>query len=513
MLNKIKLNKHIIILFILIIISFLVRVLEIEKPGYVVDEPLIVTGGIKYYLPSDYNPSLYDNALPGGKLWMGLFIKIFSNKDVSSLAQYGIRAFGMTTLNSEVLSGLEVYARMPGAIFGFIAGIFIYLLIKEIYGKNAALIGFILFAFNPLIITYSRFAVNEIYQISYMIMSIYFFYKSFFTKKPYFLILSGLFLGLSISTKLNGLLILPFFILLIILKNTKFKKKIIFNYKNIIIKSLIIIGLSLFVLWVIVGFDLETILTIVNYYNSEGYNGFGIYLFNILKDMFFYTNPLVWVMLIYSLYKIIKNKEYHNFKTQFVLILFSVFLFSTFFKTQSSIKRAIQFTLFIFIVSSRMFENVKDKKIYLIPIIIFLVDFGLIMYYFPNTALATSITCLSQNCIENNAIFYYDSRAVGEKINELPLGLLYETTNLEGHTRHYINNTQYYLSSSLLSWLHGITNPSFEFLKQNNFSYVVKNPYNIEGFEILGLDYRNCKYYPVNVKNIEISRIYNLSSC
>jgi hypothetical protein len=293
----------------------------------------------------------------------------------------------------------------------------------------------------------------------------------------------------------------------------KFKNHISFNFRNIIIKSCFIIGISLFVLWAIVGFDLNSIISIVDYYNSQGYNGFGVYFFNVLEDLFFYINPLFWILLIYSVYKIIKNKEYHEFNTQFVLMLFVIFIGSTFFKTQSTIKRAIQFTIFIFIVAARAFKDVKNKRIYIIPILIFIIDFALVVYYFPNTALATSITCISQECIENNALFYFDSRAVGEAINKLPKGIFYETTNLEGHTRHYLTNTEYYMSSSLLSWIYNVTNPSYEFLKYNNFSYIIKNPYNKEGFDILGLDYRNCEYYPVFVKNIEISRVYNLSSC
>jgi hypothetical protein len=511
--GKIKITRHALILSILMLISFLVRIWDIQKPGYAIDEPLIITGGIKYYLPSSYNPSLYDNALPGAKLWIGLFARLFSKNDVSGLAEYSIRAFGMVTINSDALKGMELCARIPSAIFGFIAGIFVYLLARDIYGKNAGLISFALFSFNPLIITYSRLALGEIYQITYMLISIYFFYKSFFKKTPYSLIISAIFLGLCFGTKLNGLVVLPFFILAIILKNIKIGKKIYLNYKNIIIKSLLLAGISLFVLWAIIGFDLSALLEIINYYNAEGYNGISFYLPDALKGIFYYTNPLVWILLIFSLHSIIKNREYHKFKNQFVIMLFLIFISSTFFKTQSIIKREIQFSLLIFIVSSKLFENVKDKRIYLIPLIIFIADFGLVLYYFPNTAFATGIACLSQECIENNALFYFDSRAVGEKLNELPDGLIFETTNLEGHTKFYLDNPQYYLNSGLLSWLYNITDPSFEFLKQNNFTYVIKHPYYIHGFEILGLDYRGCEYYPVNVKNIEISRIYDLSTC
>ncbi len=517
-----KIKKKELIFIILLLVSFFLRIYKIDSPGYVTDELLMIAGGIKYFFSSSYNPSLYDMCLPGAKIWMGLFNVLFSGKNFSEISSIGIRDYGSLTLNTDLLEGLEFFSRLPSAIIGIVAGIFMYLLVKKMYGIKSALFASSFFIFNSLIITFSRLALGESYQIAYMMISLYFIYSYLETGKIKDLILAAVFLGITISTKLNALLLIPFFILIIIKKSLDVNKRKI-KIKKTLITSSIIFAISLFFsIMIMNGFDLGTVFEIAEYFNTENYNTLGVYFFSLMQHAFFYINPIIWVCLIISFYCIFKERSFFSNNDFFSFILILILLASSFFYTHYSMKRGVQFVLFVFIVSSR-FLSEKNKVIFdskilkYLAIILFFIDLGFLIYYHPNTAVYTNILCRTQECIENNALYYFDSRLVGESLNELPEGFLYDMQVNEGYIKYYMENKEYYLSQSILKWYFNIEKQDYYFLKENNFSYASTNSFNNvlnkNLYNELSLDSFGCKYYPIMIKDFEMSRIYDLSTC
>ena len=94
--------------------------------------------------------------------------------------------------------GLEVFAvRMPSAILGVITVVAVYFLLKELFkDQRIPVIGSLLFAISPWHLQFSRIAFESSVGLSFNIFAILFFLKAL--KKPWFLLLSVFFAGLSL---------------------------------------------------------------------------------------------------------------------------------------------------------------------------------------------------------------------------------------------------------------------------------------------------------------------------
>jgi len=91
-------------------------------------------------------------------------------------------------------------AAVPSAIFGSLAVLFFYLLVKEIFGKRIALLAALLVAITPYFWISNIAVIVDPTMICFYILSLYLFYLWLDKKNYLFLILSGLALGYSIWT-------------------------------------------------------------------------------------------------------------------------------------------------------------------------------------------------------------------------------------------------------------------------------------------------------------------------
>jgi dolichyl-phosphate-mannose--protein O-mannosyl transferase len=100
--------------------------------------------------------------------------------------------------------------RLPSAIFGTFVIFLIYLLTQKLFNnQKTSLLAAAIASLDGLLLVQSRIAMNDIYLVAFMLLSLIFYLQ--FTHKQKFkdLILSGLFVGLSLSTKWSGLFLLP----------------------------------------------------------------------------------------------------------------------------------------------------------------------------------------------------------------------------------------------------------------------------------------------------------------
>ena len=116
---------------------------------------------------------------------------------------------------------LTVFAvRFPSAIFGILTILAVFFLVKELFYENkykeylALLVSFLL-AISPWHIQVSRVAFETNIGLSFNIFAALFFIKGL--KKPYLLILSAIFAGLSLYTYQSEKVFTPIFILLLFL--------------------------------------------------------------------------------------------------------------------------------------------------------------------------------------------------------------------------------------------------------------------------------------------------------
>ncbi|MFZ5933185.1 MAG: glycosyltransferase family 39 protein [Patescibacteria group bacterium] len=129
---------------------------------------------------------------------------------------YKLPVYIYLTAISEFFLGLTAVAvRLPSVVAGIATIIFTYLLVKEIFEKKVALLSAFLVAIEPWSLFLSRGAFEANLSLPFIVGGFYFFLKSF--RKPSFLILSSLFLGLSVWTYNSARVFVPLMLLAFIL--------------------------------------------------------------------------------------------------------------------------------------------------------------------------------------------------------------------------------------------------------------------------------------------------------
>jgi hypothetical protein len=123
--------------------------------------------------------------------------------------------------------------RIPYTMMGMITAYLIYLIIKREFGTKFGLLGAILFATSNVIFDATRMVMLEPMMHLFWIGFHYFYYQTFKKIDMKLFVLSGVFLGLSLSVKLTSLILLPFIGVFFLFQfvNVKDKKTILLkNY-------------------------------------------------------------------------------------------------------------------------------------------------------------------------------------------------------------------------------------------------------------------------------------------
>lgn len=143
---------------------------------------------------------------------------------------YKLPVYIYLTVISEFFFGLsELAVRLPSILAGTLSVLFTYLLVRKLFTKNSlALIAAFLMAIEPWSLFTSRIAVEANVAVFLIITGVFFFLKG--TRNFKFLILSIIFLGLSVWTYNSARIFVPFLLvsLLLIYKDgvMRLKKRI-----------------------------------------------------------------------------------------------------------------------------------------------------------------------------------------------------------------------------------------------------------------------------------------------
>ena len=109
---------------------------------------------------------------------------------------------------------LVFWARIPFILLGILLGIFVFVWAREIFNYKAGLFALTLFSFSPLMIGYTPIVSADMALATYIFITTYFFWKFYKEPRPLFLVLCGIFFGLTILTKLPGIFLLPLFFII-----------------------------------------------------------------------------------------------------------------------------------------------------------------------------------------------------------------------------------------------------------------------------------------------------------
>jgi len=167
-----------------------------------------------------------------------------------SFDDYKPALYAYLAIPSIKLLGLSVLAvRLPSAVFGILTILAVFFLVRELFKKDIlALLSSFLLAISPWHIQFSRVAFEANVGVALNVFGILFFLKAF--KKPWFLLLSSLMLGLSFHVYQSEKVFVPLLMAILIFSFRKqffsIRKKYI--YTSLVILAIIVLPLVGFIL-------------------------------------------------------------------------------------------------------------------------------------------------------------------------------------------------------------------------------------------------------------------------
>ncbi len=397
--NKSKLNfnilekHHIKLVSVIILIGFIIRIiyLSTNPPGLNQDEASI---GYDAYSILNYgidrnnfhNP-LYLVSWGSGQNALYLYL----------LLPF-IKIFGLST---EIL-------RLPQAICGTMSLIVFYLLIKELWNKNIALIALILLTISPWHIMISRWALESNLLPAFLLFSTYMLVLSFKNSKIF--LISMFFFGISIYAYALSYIVVPIY-LFIILIYALYYKKIKLKYFTVGIIIFILLAIPLFLLILINKGMIKQIITpFFSIPLMEGYRGSEIDIKNIIPNLktflhilvtqsdglvwnsikdygifYLFSTPFILIGIGRSIViaiKKVKDKQFNNELVFLVWLVASIIMISL---TNTNINRenSIFIPLIYFCTLGIWFVIKNIKKALFIVFIMYLISFvSFTSYYF-----------------------------------------------------------------------------------------------------------------------------------
>ncbi len=125
-------------------------------------------------------------------------------------------AFGKNFLVSNDMTRLLFWGRLPIMLLSVLLGFYIYLWASEMFSPKAGLLSLFLYAFMPNIIAHAQFVTTDLALASFSFVTFYYLWKFFRANLQKYLIYSGLFLGLALSSKFSAVLFLPVVLFLVL---------------------------------------------------------------------------------------------------------------------------------------------------------------------------------------------------------------------------------------------------------------------------------------------------------
>lgn len=232
MLNIIKLlKKPKVVLILILLLTALLRLYRLDYPNkYIFDEVYHAYTAKQYLIGNKDAWSPWGKATEEGTAFEWLHPPI--SKEIMTASMF-------------VLKTTDAWAwRLPGAILGILSVYLVYKLASVLLkNEQAALISALIFSIDGLNFVQSRIGMNDIYLVTFILISVI-----FFVRKNY--LLSAVFTGIAISTKWPGI-----FLMLIYFPILLYQRQ----FKNLIFFVLIIPAIYLlsYIPYFLIGYTLN----------------------------------------------------------------------------------------------------------------------------------------------------------------------------------------------------------------------------------------------------------------
>lgn len=278
-----KWSNFIIVLFFIIIFVQASYISLIKSPSW--DEMSFIGYG-RYVLERGslkFNPSLYEPML---SYYLNSIFLMFLEIDdkIWFKGDYYVPISTDLIFQSGYNPKLILFlARLPNILLSLLLAYFLYKWANELYGIKAGFSALFLYSFSPMMLANIRVAQTELPMACFGFISMYYFWKFYYTPNLKYLILTSITVSLAILSKIPAVIIVIVYIVFIL-----FHKKFIFKKKLFtlgILFSIMFLGI-----WSVYGFQFQTIKsTLPEHYTEVAYQKFGKIEKNMLRGVLTYA--------------------------------------------------------------------------------------------------------------------------------------------------------------------------------------------------------------------------------
>lgn len=180
--NSLKENYHIVLLFLIMLVSLFFNLFNISQYGY----------GNEYYAAAI--KSMSEN-------FKNFFFVSFDPAGMLSIDKPPL-GFWIQTL-SVLIFGYNGFAMLlPQALASTASCLMMYILVSKHFGKISGLISAFVFSITPAVVVASRNNTVDMQLVFVLLISIYFLFKSIEKDSPKYLYIAGILIGLGFNIKM-----------------------------------------------------------------------------------------------------------------------------------------------------------------------------------------------------------------------------------------------------------------------------------------------------------------------
>lgn len=352
--NLLKDKPVLILLLLILAAGIFVRVYDYDEVGMWNDDTTTIPTGLLWFYEHDYYPGLAGQGEPAlGNLLVGAGCML-SGEDFSNIEQI----IPMYYPSRERLLGGTIpkampYCRIPGVLFGIILLFLVALLSLILFDKYVALFTTAFYAFYPPLIQLSTFIHVDIFSyvfIAASLIALYLFYieEKGSTKERIWFATAALFASMAFCTKLPNAAYIVFAFLVLAEKNIEaiktwlgktlnlsfIKKDGEINLTPLTENLLTGLGVAAATIFIAFEYSFKNVIEVIKKYRADSNTelatlGFNTDFLTYIHNFFFHANVLDILLLLFSLYVIIKLIA--NFKAlhkneKFLLYLYGMFI-------------------------------------------------------------------------------------------------------------------------------------------------------------------------------------------
>lgn len=247
------------------------------------------------------------------------------------------RGQGLLSTPENAHDELLILSRMIILFLTLLLGYHIYRFAEDLYGMQGGVIALFFFAFCPNMVAFSGIGTQDMPMAVFSFIACYYFWRFLNMQNISSSLSAGVFLGLAIATKLTAFLLIPFELLVYVIYQVSYTRRMSGQF-------LIIPGLAVFILAASYGFNLRPFFQMIELLQLEMKAGQATFLHGSLSNYgWWYFYPLVFLIktpvpvivlfaaaLIFRVKKLKQNWFNTLFLTVPILILFIIFSSSNF---------------------------------------------------------------------------------------------------------------------------------------------------------------------------------------